>query len=67
MTLHISGLQTIGGTAHLEKAIEAVPRVSSVRLDPDAERVLVQHDGAAPDEVLRAARSSGFTEVRAET
>lgn len=43
----------LGPASHLEKSLEAVPRVCSARVEPDAGRVLVEHDGADESE-LRA-------------
>jgi len=37
---------------HLEKSIEAVPRVLSVHVAPDEHRILVEHEGADEAEVL---------------
>lgn len=45
---------------HLEKSVESVPHVQSVRVDVGESAVIVEHDGANPDEVLRALRQEGF-------
>jgi len=46
--------------AHLEKSIESVPCVQSVRIEMGAARVVVEHDGVNPDEILAALREEGF-------
>lgn len=45
---------------HLEKSIESVPHVQSVRVDVGASCVVVEHDGADRDAVVAAIREEGF-------
>ncbi len=58
--LHVLGLSNIASSSHLEKALEAVPRVSAVELNPAQEEAVVTHDGADPQELLTAAKSQGY-------
>jgi copper chaperone CopZ len=46
--------------AHLEKALEAVPRVQSARVDPAANEAVVEHDGANPQELTAAVKQQGY-------
>ena len=46
--------------AHLEKSVESVPHVQSVRVDTAASCVVVEHDGANQDEIVAALREEGF-------
>jgi hemin uptake protein HemP len=48
------------GAAHLEKAVEAVPRVSSVELKPGEDELVVEHDGASLAEIVAALREEGY-------
>ncbi|MBA4137745.1 MAG: hypothetical protein C0518_10555 [Opitutus sp.] len=66
---HSSGMTTtrvkIGpldasGSAHLEKSVEAVPRVRSVEMRPGEDELVVEHDGAAIEEIVAAVRNEGY-------
>jgi copper chaperone CopZ len=46
--------------AHLEKALEAVPRVQSVRIDPEIHAAFVEHEGADPKELTEAVKRLGY-------
>lgn len=46
--------------AHLEKALEAVPRVQSVKVDPSAHEAVVEHDDADPAELTAAVKRLGY-------
>ncbi len=50
---------------HVQKAIEAVPRVDSVEIDHGAHEVLVSHQGADPRELIAAVAAIGYA-ARAE-
>lgn len=63
-TLEIEGLGATSATAHIEKALEAVPHVSSVRVDTGNGKAWVEHDGADRSELLRALRSVGYDQAR---
>jgi copper chaperone CopZ len=45
---------------HLEKSVESVPHVQSVRVDVGACMVTIEHDGADVEEVRTALREEGF-------
>ena len=62
--LQITGLGTTAATSHIEKALEAVPRVAAVRMQSDEGRAVVEHDGADPQQLLAALRSVGYDEVQ---
>jgi copper chaperone CopZ len=59
--LHVPDLQSATDTAHLEKALEAVPHVRSVELETEAKQIQVEHDGANIDELTRALRQLGYS------
>ena len=58
--LKIATLSGATDAAHLEKALEAVPRVHSARIDSDAHSAIIEHDGADPGELVEAARRLGY-------
>ncbi|ACB75014.1 heavy-metal-associated domain-containing protein [Opitutus terrae] len=45
---------------HLEKSVESVPHVQAVRVDIDDSCIVVEHDGADPEQVTAALRAEGF-------
>lgn len=62
ITLEIEQLEELSTTAHIEKALESVSHVSSVRVEPG--RATVEHDGAASrEELLDALRVLGYDRV----
>jgi copper chaperone CopZ len=62
-TTHIKIATLRGATdaAHLEKALEAVPRVQSVRIDPAGRQAIVQHEAADPRELALAVKQLGYS------
>ncbi len=64
ITLQISGLGTTAATAHIEKALESVPRVRSVRVQSGEGYAVVEHDGASPEKLVNALRSVGYDQVK---
>ena len=52
--IKIAKLSAATDTAHLEKALEAVPLVESAEIDPGAHEAIVRHDGADPAQVRDA-------------
>lgn len=48
------------GSAHLEKSVEAVPRVRSVEMKSGEDELVVEHDGAAIAEIVAAVRNEGY-------
>ena len=47
-------------SAHIEKALEAIPRVNSVRMDPAENQAIVDHDGADERELTTAIKQVGY-------
>jgi copper chaperone CopZ len=45
---------------HLQKALEAVPRVESVEIDHAARQALISHAGADPLELVSAVAAVGY-------
>ena len=58
--LKIAKLGDATDAAHLEKALEAVPRVQSVRIDPAAHEAIIEHDEADPQEFKQAVKRLGY-------
>lgn len=58
--LLISKLDDATDTSHLEKALEAVPGVQFVEIDPGAHEAIVQHEGAEPKQLTQALREQGY-------
>ncbi|HEX2102005.1 MAG TPA: cation transporter [Candidatus Synoicihabitans sp.] len=58
--LKIAKLASATDAAHIEKALEAVPRVASVTLDAEENQAVVEHDGADTDELRSAVRELGY-------
>lgn len=58
--LKIAKLTDPADAAHLEKALEAVPRVSSVRLEAEEHQAVIEHEGADADEFTAAAKQLGY-------
>lgn len=46
--------------SHLEKALEAVPGVHSIEIDPADNEARVQHDGIDPQMFTQALREQGY-------
>lgn len=61
-TLHlkIAKLDDATDTAHIEKALEAVPRVQSVQVVPESHEVLIEHDQADTEELTNAVKQLGY-------
>lgn len=62
--LKIAGLGATSATAHIEKALEAVPGVASVRVESGEGKALVEHDGADEKKLLTALRAVGYDQVQ---
>ena len=58
--LKIAKLADATDAAHIEKALEAVPRVNSVRVEPDDHQAVVEHDGADETELTAAVKQLGY-------
>jgi len=46
--------------AHIEKALEAVPRVTSVKVEPEENRAIVDHNGADQGDLTAALKPLGY-------
>ena len=57
--LSLRGIREALDVEHIEKALEAVPRVQSVSVDRGRETATIEHDGAHLQELHAAARSVG--------
>lgn len=53
--------EDIADIAHLEKALESVPGVESVEIDPAARQAIVQHRDTAPQRLVAAVAELGYS------
>jgi copper chaperone CopZ len=58
--LKIAKLTAATDTAHIEKALEAVPKVNSVRVEPSENQAIVDHDGADERQLTTAVKQLGY-------
>lgn len=58
--LKIAKLDAATDAAHIEKALEAVPRVSAVRIEPEENAAVVEHDGADLGDLTSAVKQLGY-------
>lgn len=58
--IKIAKLSGATDAAHLEKALEAVPHVQSVRVDLGANSAFIEHDGADPAQLTAAIKQLGY-------
>jgi copper chaperone CopZ len=58
--LKIAKLSGATDAAHIEKALEAVPRVKSVKLEPEENQAIVDHEGADERELTTAIKQLGY-------
>lgn len=56
--LKITGMSNLNTVTHVQKALEAVPGVTDASVTQD-EGATVEHDGADPQQLLRAVESLG--------
>ncbi len=56
----INDLKGATDTGHLEKALESVPHVTSVEIDPAAHQAIIEHDGATLQELTTAVEAVGY-------
>lgn len=61
--IKIAKLTDATDSAHIEKALEAVPRVSSVTVEPAEHQATVEHDGADEQELASAVKQLGYIAV----
>lgn len=60
LLLKIAQLSGATDTAHLEKAIEAVPGVASVEVESASHTVVVEHEGVEPSHLVTVAEDLGY-------
>ncbi|MBA4136160.1 MAG: hypothetical protein C0518_02445 [Opitutus sp.] len=58
--LRIAKLTDPTDTAHIEKALEAVPRVNAVTIETAQNQAIVDHDGADERELTNAVKQLGY-------
>lgn len=58
--LHIPLLESATDTGHLEKALEAVPRVTAVEVESDHHQIRVEHEGADSAQLTWAVLKLGY-------
>jgi copper chaperone CopZ len=58
--LKIAKLGAATDTAHLQKALEAVPQVGAVEIDAEAHEAVVEHDGADTAQMTAALKNQGY-------
>jgi copper chaperone CopZ len=58
--LKIAKLTSATDTAHIEKTLEAIPRVNSVTVEPDENQALIEHEGADEQELASALKQLGY-------
>ena len=56
--IKIEGMSCLNCATHIEKALEAVPGVKEVDVELE-EGATVKHDGADPQQLLRAIQAAG--------
>ncbi len=57
--LQIETSGALGESAHLQKALEAVPGVQSVRVESESNRATIEHDGADEQKLVAAIKAAG--------
>jgi cation transport ATPase len=58
--LKIAKLDAATDTAHLQKALEAVPQVGAVEIDAGSHEAVVEHDGADTSQMTAALKNQGY-------
>ena len=58
--LKIAKLAAATDTAPIEKALESVAHVSTVRIDAAANEAVVEHDGADEQQLTAAVKQQGY-------
>lgn len=58
--LKIAKLAGATDAEHIEKALESVARVNSVKVDPESNEAIVDHDGANEGELTSAVKQQGY-------
>lgn len=58
--LRLEGLNSVTDIGHLEKQLEAVPRVQAVEIDSENDQVIIEHDGADLEKLTTVATDAGY-------
>lgn len=61
--IKIAKLTDATDSAHIEKALEAVPRVNSVTVEAAEHQATVEHEGADEQELTDAVKQLGYIAV----
>ena len=61
--LRIAKFTDATDAAHIEKALEAVPGVNSVKVEPAENQAIVEHDGADERELTSAVKQLGYVAI----
>lgn len=61
--IKIAKLTDATDSAHIEKTLEAIPRVNSVTMEPAEHQAIVEHDGADEQELTSAVKQLGYIAV----
>lgn len=61
--LKIAILDDATDTGHIEKALEAVPRVWSVTIDAAAHEAVIDHDDVDPQQLTAAVKNQGYSAI----
>ena len=57
--IQIADTGALGDSAHLQKAMEAVPGVQSARVETQLGRATIEHEGADGQKLLAAIKAAG--------
>jgi copper chaperone CopZ len=58
--LKIAKLAGATDAEHIEKALESVEGVKSVKIDPESNEAIVDHDGADDDKLTTVIKQQGY-------
>jgi copper chaperone CopZ len=58
--IKIAKLDAATDTAHLQKALEAVPQVATVEIDAGSHEAVVEHDGADTAQMTAALKNQDY-------
>lgn len=58
--IQLGDTPSLGGAAHIEKAIRALPEVRAVKVELEVHRVTVEHDDADEAKLGAAIRATGM-------
>lgn len=61
--IKIAKLDPATDAAHIEKALEAVPKVRAVTMHPAEHQAIVEHDGADVEQLTSAVKQLGYVSL----